>query len=146
MNISHDLFNLWAVHSGLVLLKTMLMSFWTVQRRYATKTFASPEDIKGKEGATTVANDEVERVKRSHQNDLENVIPFVFLGFIYISTGPAFATAKMVFRIFTVTRYLHSVAYVCLNHQPIRTLCFLLNMMVNLFMTFGIITKCLAHF
>ena len=67
MNISHDLFNLWAVHSGLVLLKTMLMSFWTVQRRYATKTFASPEDIKGKEGATTVANDEVERVKRSHQ-------------------------------------------------------------------------------
>ena len=78
MNISHDLFNLWAVHSALVLLKTMLMSFWTVHRRYATKTFASPEDIKGKEGATTVSNDEVERVKRCHQvSDDYWLLPFV---------------------------------------------------------------------
>ena len=78
MNISHDLFNLWAVHSALVLLKTMLMSFLTVHRRYATKTFASPEDIKGKEGATTVSNDEVERVKRCHQvSDDYWLLPFV---------------------------------------------------------------------
>ena len=46
------------------------------------------------------------------QNDLENVIPFVFLGFIYISTGPALATAKLAFRIFTAARFLHSVVYV----------------------------------
>ena len=67
MNISHELFNLWAVHSGLVLLKTMLMSFWTAKRRFATKSFANAEDIKGNEGAKVdLANDEVERVRRSH--------------------------------------------------------------------------------
>jgi len=146
MNISHELFNLWAVHSGLVLLKTMLMSFWTAKRRFATKSFANPEDIKGNEGAKVdLANDEVERVRRSHLNDLENVIPFVFLGFIYISTGPALATAKLAFRIFTAARFLHSVVYVFAVPQPSRALCFFLNMMVNLYMAYCIITKYWAH-
>ena len=43
------------------------MSFWTAKRRFATKSFANPEDIKGNEGAKVdLANDEVERVRRSH--------------------------------------------------------------------------------
>ena len=47
LNISHELFGLWAVHSGLVLVKTLLMSPWTAKRRFATMTFSNPEDIKG---------------------------------------------------------------------------------------------------
>ena len=70
MNISHELFGLWAVHSGLVLVKTMGMSLWTAKRRVATQTFANPEDTKGpvanNESKVDLANPEVERVRRCH--------------------------------------------------------------------------------
>ena len=70
MNISHELFGLWAVHSGLVLVKTMGMSLWTAKRRVATQTFANPEDTKGpvanNESKVDHANPEVERVRRCH--------------------------------------------------------------------------------
>ena len=46
------------------------------------------------------------------QNDIENVFPFVFLGFLYISTNPTLAGAKLAFRIFTAARFLHSIVYV----------------------------------
>ena len=46
------------------------------------------------------------------QNDIENVFPFVFLGFLYISTNPTLAGAKLAFRIFTAARFLHSITYV----------------------------------
>ena len=72
MNISHELFGLWAVHSGLVLVKTMGMSLWTAKRRVATQTFANPEDTKGpvanNESKVDRANPEVERVRRCHGN------------------------------------------------------------------------------
>ena len=72
MNISHELFGLWAVHSGLVLVKTMGMSLWTAKRRVATQTFANPEDTKGpvanNESKVDLANPEVERVRRCHGN------------------------------------------------------------------------------
>ena len=67
MNISHELYGLWAVHSGLVLAKTLVMSLWTAKRRFANNTFANPEDIVGQPAAKVdYANSEVERVRRCH--------------------------------------------------------------------------------
>ena len=58
------------------------------------------------------------------QNDIENVFPFVFLGFLYISTNPTLAGAKLAFRIFTAARFLHSIVYVFAvsNTSSFRTL------------------------
>ena len=90
MNISHDLFGLWAVHSGLVLVKTMLMSLWTAKRRVATQTFANPEDTKGpvstNESKVDLANPEVERVRRCHL--VSYTCLFTFDEFVYMSLQP----------------------------------------------------------
>ena len=111
MNISHELFSCYAFYSGLVLAKTLAMSFWTAKRRFANGAFANPEDVVGTPNEVK-ANEEVERVRRCHQNDLENVLPFVLVGGLYLSTNPALATAKVVFRTFTAARYIHTFVYV----------------------------------
>ena len=43
-------------------------------------------------------HEDVERVRRAHLNDMENVIPFLFLGFMYMFTNPAYSTALWLYR------------------------------------------------
>lgn len=45
------------------------------------------------------------------QNDLENIIPFVLMGGLYLTTNPALGTAKLLFRTFSIARIMHSVVY-----------------------------------
>ncbi|MCJ8743387.1 hypothetical protein PDJAM_G00093440 [Pangasius djambal] len=67
-------------------------------------------------------NDDVERVRRCHQNDLENIIPFVLVGLLYTLTGPELSTALLHFRLFVGSRFLHTIAYVTPLPQPSRGL------------------------
>ena len=47
----------------------------------------------------TGLNEDVERVRRAHLNDMENILPFFCLGILYIFTNPALSTAVFVFRL-----------------------------------------------
>ena len=77
------------------------------------KVFANPEDVAGQEKAkVNFANEGVERVRRCHQNDIENIFPFVFLSGIYIvAASPSLFAAKCVFYGFTSSRLVHSFVY-----------------------------------
>ena len=58
------------------------------------------------------ANDNVERVRRAHQNDIENIVPFAILSGLYLAVAnPSLFTAKCVFYGFTVARVLHTFVY-----------------------------------
>merc|ERR1712002_1102347 len=91
-------------------------------------------------GTKTGVDENVERVRRAHQNDIENVVPFLILGFIYIFTNPALSTALLVFRLFVGARILHTIVYLLIIPQPARALTFFVNVGVNLFMGYKIIT------
>lgn len=54
---------------------------------------------------------DVERVRRNHLNDIENIIPFVLVGFFYVSTDPDRDTALWHFRVFFISRLLHTLSY-----------------------------------
>ena len=53
----------------------------------------------------------MERVRRAHLNDLENVIPFLVLCPLYLATGPAAGTAVFLIRVFAAARVLHTIVY-----------------------------------
>merc|ERR1712018_556219 len=82
----------------------------------------------------------VERVRRAHLNDMENILPFFCLGILYIFTNPALSTAVLVFRIFAACRIVHSVVYLLVIPQPARALAFFGGMGCNLFMGYKIVT------
>merc|ERR1719412_2906145 len=140
--ISHELVSALIFYCSLVLLKTLLMALWTALRRFSSGTFANPEDIKGQEEKYKVGIDEeVERVRRCHQNDLENVLPFVMIAAMYITTNPALSSAKLVFRLFTLARYIHTFVYVFQVPQPSRALAFFMNQGLNIYMLYCTLTK-----
>ena len=80
-------------------------------------------------------------MRRAHQNDIENVFPFLFLGFLYIFTNPAYSTALLVFRLFVGARILHTIVYLMVIPQPARALCFFINQGINLFMGYKVIVN-----
>merc|ERR1719341_2219536 len=143
MDVDKELFGAFAFYAGIVTVKMVLMALLTARTRFKSNTFISSEDVvtpdMKKRGAKVGVHEDVERVRRAHQNDLENIIPFLILGFIYIFTNPAYSTALLVFRLFAGARILHSIVYVFIIPQPARALTFFVGVGVNMFMAFKII-------
>merc|ERR1712107_842225 len=119
LNVDQELFEAFGFYAAVVLVKMLFMAFLTARQRFGTGTFISSEDIVGKEkkGFTTAPNENVERVRRAHLNDIENIAPFFCLGLLYIFTSPALATALLVFRIFAACRIAHSIVYLLVIPQ-----------------------------
>ena len=53
----------------------------------------------------------MERVRRNHLNDIENIVPFVLIGFGYVACNPSPDLALWHFRLFFFSRVLHTFAY-----------------------------------
>jgi len=113
----------YSVYAAFVLAKTLLMAPLTSRQRFAKKVFANEEDTKRDIKAKVAFTDQdVERVRRAHLNDLENILPFVVLGFVYALSGPNPVYALWHFRAFAAARVLHTVVYVGQVPQPARGL------------------------
>ena len=119
--------------------------------------------MSGSRGKVSLTEEEVERVKRAHRNDMENIYLYFFVATLYIFTEPNVTTALMCFRVFAATRILHSIVYLnqvkqsivmikypnVTQHkifpqipQPSRAICFVIGLLVIFFM--GI--KVVFHF
>jgi len=117
-----DVLYTFMTHAGIVVVKTISMSALTSYMRMKKKVFANEEDASkfgGNQARVTFGDADVERVRRCHQNDIENVGPFVMLGLLYCLTDPDPVIAAWHFRIFTVSRLLHTIAYLG-KKQPAR--------------------------
>jgi glutathione S-transferase len=56
-------------------------------------------------------NEKVERMRRIHMNDLENIPFFLLAGFLYVLTEPPLLLAQVLFYGYVATRLLHFLAY-----------------------------------
>ncbi|VTJ65535.1 Hypothetical predicted protein [Marmota monax] len=116
---------------------------------YQTKTpenpvFANPEDCesfgKGENAKKYLRTDDrVERVRRAHLNDLENIVPFVGIGLLYSLSGPDLSTALLHFRLFVGARIYHTIAYLTPLPQPNRALAFFVGFGVTLSMAYRLL-------
>eukprot|EP00058_Branchiostoma_floridae_P010166 XP_002595654.1 hypothetical protein BRAFLDRAFT_260006 [Branchiostoma floridae] len=135
LSFENPVFAAYAAYSSVVLLKMFGVVGYTTITRFRVGVFANPEDIKGNKGAKVrLDNADVERVRRLHRNDLENIPAFLAVGLLYVLTGPSSGVALWHFRVFTAARCLHTVAYLA-GVQPWRVLCFLTGLVPTLSMT-----------
>ena len=63
------------------------------------------------------------RFRRAHLNAMENILPFLPMGFLMVETRPSEIVAWALFGGFTFFRLLHSFAYIKAK-QPLRTISF----------------------
>jgi glutathione S-transferase len=116
----HDpLFATYAIAASLMILKAASMSWLTVARMLKVNGgFRSPEDVKktplnpNPDPKQLEPNEAVDRIRRIHLNDLENIPFFLAAGFLYILTEPSLLIARVLLYGYVVTRLLHFVAYV----------------------------------
>ena len=110
-----------------VLLCANLIFLWmfSAVQRAKSKTAMNPEDA-AKFKVTLVDTDPpaVARVLRAHDNAQASIFPFLFLGLTFVLAGGGSTTATIVFALFVVARWLHTLAYLK-GLQPWRTIFFL---------------------
>merc|ERR1712012_592311 len=146
MDISKELARTYFIHGTILVGKTLLMAPITTRFRFKNKTYPSEEDLTIQEGSKVdYTNAEVERARNAHRNDLENILPFLVIGGFYLTTDPDLKTTRMLFRIFTVARILHTLAYLNGVAQPTRFLSFLTGMGVNVFMVVSVASKYISY-
>lgn len=129
----------YMAHSGILALKVLGTAMLTSRMRYKKAVFANPEDAK-KKGVVKHDDPDVERVRRAHLNDLENIPVFWLLGALYVTTGPDAVWATTLFRLYTAGRILHTVVYaVTPLPQPARALAFTVPFIIMWYMGIKVI-------
>jgi len=112
LNLDDRLLAAYIFYGSILVLKTFLMSFLTARQRIKNKVFPSPEDYKGENKDKPVTtNEDVERVRRAHQNDLENIPIFLIIALLYTLSNLPPVRGIWCLRIFTAARILHTVGY-----------------------------------
>lgn len=131
----------YIVYSGILALKVLGMAMLTGRQRYKKKVFANPEDTKSTKGVVKFDDPDVERVRRAHLNDLENIPAFWLLGALYLTTGPSSELATLLFRVFAAGRIIHTIVYaVTPLPQPARAIAYGIPYLINWYMGVSIVS------
>ncbi|XP_076868011.1 prostaglandin E synthase [Brachyhypopomus gauderio] len=118
-------FSCFAFYSTLLILKMYIIAIITGQLRLRKKAFVNPEDAARHGGDRFCRTDpDVERCRRAHLNDMENIFPFLFLGSIYSFTEPSLLIARCHFLLFFMARIVHSAAYLLALRAPMRSVAY----------------------
>ena len=122
--LANPALRLFAIVSLILVLKMAAVGVYTSTLRIGRKVYATPEDyaLQGMQ-AKAVGDADIERIRRAHQNDLENILPFFVVGFFFALIRPPLLAAEIFFIGFALARILHSVFYIRAM-QPHRTIAF----------------------
>lgn len=122
MLLYNEVFSCFVFYAVLSVFKMFIVSIIVGQLRLRKKAFANPEDALRHGGLQFARQDpHVERARRLHLNDVENILPFLFIGAVYSLTGPSLFTARLHFLVFFLSRMAHSVAYLFALKAPTRS-------------------------
>jgi glutathione S-transferase len=130
-------------YSGVLGLKTLGMSMLTGHMRHKKKAFANEEDASMLKVDVRLNDPDVERVRRAHLNDLENIPMFFAVGALYLTTEPSEELAINLFRAYAAGRVLHTLVYAVKPlPQPSRAIAFSIPFFITVYM--GV--KVVVHF
>jgi glutathione S-transferase len=118
MSMHDPVFATYVIAATIMIIKAASMSWLTVARMMQVKGgFRSPEDLEktplnpDPDPKQLEPNERVERIRRIHMNDLENIPFFLVAGLLFVLTDPSLLLARVLFYGYVVTRLLHFVAY-----------------------------------
>ncbi|XP_051156094.1 microsomal glutathione S-transferase 1-like [Leptopilina boulardi] len=141
--IDLELMKVFGFWGAIVVLKLMAMVPLTARQRFRKKVFANPEDTGFAPKAKVTHDDQdVERIRRCHLNDLENVLPWFIITFLYLTTGPSIWLATNLIRGFVLSRIAHTLTYAICPMQPGRAISFFVGYIIMGYQA----VNCLMHY
>ncbi|KAL0102067.1 hypothetical protein PUN28_018544 [Cardiocondyla obscurior] len=131
--INPEVLQVFGFWGSVLVLKLLAMVPLTARQRFRKNVFANDEDLRFAKGKVIYNDPDVERVRRSHLNDLENILPWFLVTYLWIGTGPSPWLAKILIRTFVLARVTHTVSYVILPQQPTRAISFFVGLGITAF-------------
>lgn len=130
----------YIIYSAILAVKLMALAPLTATVRVWRGSLLNPEDAKIVRGKVKHDDPVVERIRRAHLNDLENIPAFWVLGALYLTTGPVTAWATLLYRVFAASRIIHTIVYAIIPlPQPTRGLTFVVTLSINVYMAVQVI-------
>jgi len=127
LNLQNPVFVTYAIAAALGVLKVMGQGWMTVWRMMKVRAgFASPEDLQpgplnpAPSPEQLEVNDYVDRSRRMHRNDLENIPAFWVAGLLFVLTAPPLWLAQVLMFGFVAARALHALAYATKRSHEVR--------------------------
>nr|WMM91887.1 GSTu1 [Paracoccus marginatus] len=142
INLEDPVLRGFLFYASILIAKVLFMVPLTARQRFMKKVFISSEDasmatraLQMRDATVKYDDEDVERVRRAHLNDLENIPAFIFIGFIYVLTKPDPTVALNIFRVYTLCRILHTIVYaVFVVPQPTRAIVFTIGILLTFYM------------
>jgi len=128
-SLENPVFIAYLIAAALMVLKLMGQGWMTVALMMRKNAgLVSPEDIRrtpmNKEPSPEQLepDPDVERSRRMHRNDLENIPGFLAAGLIFVAIDPPYIAAAILFAAFVLARLAHAWAYgTAKNHETRAT-------------------------
>ena len=127
LSLENPVFEVYFIAAALVVLKLMLQGWMTVYRMLKVNSgWASPEDLRQglinrhPSAEQMDVNDYVDRSRRMHRNDLENIPGFLAAGLLFVAINPSLWLAQVLMYGFVLARFAHFAAYATKRSHEVR--------------------------
>jgi glutathione S-transferase len=127
LTLQNPVFVTYVIAATIMVLKAVSMSWLTVLRMMQENAgFRSPEDLRktplnpNPDPRQLQPNERVERIRRIHLNDLENLPFFLIAGLLFVFVDPSLLWARLLLYGYVVSRLLHFAAYFTAQTHDMR--------------------------
>jgi uncharacterized MAPEG superfamily protein len=141
LNLENPVFAAYAVAAALMVLKVMGQGWMTVARMMRVRGgWASPEDLRpgpinpAPDPSQLALDDYVDRSRRIHRNDLENIPAFWMVGLLFVLIDPPRALAQGLFAGFVLARIGHFLAYARQRSHEVRATFYSIGSLIVIYM------------
>lgn len=142
LSLQNPVFATYAVAASIMILKAVAMSWLTVLRMMQEKGgYRAPEDLRRTllnpepDPKQLQANERVERIRRIHLNDLENLPFFLAAGLLFVMTDPSLLLTRWLMYGYVGSRLLHFAAYFTAQTHDMRATLWTVGSLILIFMT-----------
>jgi uncharacterized MAPEG superfamily protein len=152
LTLTNPVFVTYAIAASLMVLKIMLQGWITVARMLANSAgFVNPEDAKAgpanpkpRPGQLDL-NDDVDRSRRIHRNDLENIPAFLAIGLLFVLIDPPLAAAQWLMYGFAAARIAHTIAYSTAQRHEVRATFYSIGSLIVIAMAIWVLATAVQH-
>jgi glutathione S-transferase len=127
LTMENPVFTTYMIAAAIMILKIMGQGWMTVYRMLKSDAgLASPEDLRpglinrNPRPDQLELNDYVDRSRRMHRNDLENIPAFLACGLLFVAAGPSYMLANILMYSFVGARLVHTLAYATKQSHEVR--------------------------
>ncbi len=127
LSVENPVFVTFMITASLMILKIMGQGWITIYRMIKSDSgLVNPEDVQlgmfnpDPRPDQLESNDYVERSRRIHRNDLENIPAFLACGIIFVAADPSYLLANILMYSFVAARFAHFIAYTTKQSHEVR--------------------------